>query len=385
MFIFRVTANRIFIISEYWLFVPSAILANYLLVKRIRSNRASHRARMKELQKLIDQIEREKRIRTILSIALGLSVGGYVHLLPRSGSTDFIDLLKDDEIDTDYIKAVCQIEEGTRFLDNARLRRIVTEFYRRKNGMNFLTDLLRHKRKLKVIYATATALCHIANYYGQGFLDIPFVIGDFGMTSVFQTLRKAFVAIALTVPVPLYMIGSPFAFMLAFLSGTAGLRLAFSNLDMTIIATSSVDVTKEVKPRMPGVSDVVVVNNRDKIIMRDPDPVKENYECWLPDQRLLNSNCKVKPTEIPDAIDSVLPNLKYDDTINMRDVTGLKLHEFTDKLDLGKTEPSFRGKEVNFLDKFGDSGPITESEAWETFENDFLLPDKIDLRTRNKP
>jgi len=68
-------------------------------------------------------------------------------------------------------------------------------------------------------------------------------------------------------------------------------------------------------------SDVVVVNNRDKIILRYP--VQKNHECWLPDQRLLNSNCKVKPTEIPDAIDSVLPDLKYKDTVNMQDVTGL--------------------------------------------------------------
>jgi hypothetical protein len=33
------------------------------------------------------------------------------------------------------------------------------------------------------------------------------------------------------------------------------------------------------------------------------DPIKENHECWLPYQRLLNPNCKVKSTEIPDAID----------------------------------------------------------------------------------
>ena len=45
--------------------------------------------------------------------------------------------------------------------------------------------------------------------------------------------------------------------------GMSGLRLAFYNLDF--IPTSRVDVTKGLKPRIPGTTDVVVVNNRDKI------------------------------------------------------------------------------------------------------------------------
>ena len=50
----------------------------------------------------------------------------------------------------------------------------------------------------------------------------------------------------------------------------------------------------------------------------------------------------------------------------MQDATGLKRVEFTDKFDLGQTEPSIYkprpAKEVNFLDKFGDSGQISESK-----------------------
>lgn len=111
-------------------------------------------------------------------------------------------------------------------------------------------------------------------------------------------------------------------------------------------------------------------------------PVQENQECWLADQRLLNPNCKVKPTEVPDAIDSVLPNLRYEDTVNMQDVTGLDQVEFSDQFDLGQTKPTItktarKGKEVNFLDKFGDSSPIDESEKWDTCENEFMVPEKI--------
>jgi len=86
-------------------------------------------------------------------------------------------------------------------------------------------------------------------------------------------------------------------------------------------------------------------------------------------------------------MDSVLPDLRYEDTVNMQDVTGLDRQEFTDKLDLGQTEPSIckprQGKEVNFLDKFGDSGQIIESEKWETCDEEFMVPEKRHLRTRN--
>ena len=364
MLYWKYSSNRTFFLNEYWIFIPSAALANYLIIRQIRSKRAS----IKELKRLIDQIERAKKIRNILILSLGLSASGYIHLLTRGGSTDFLNL-----IDTDYIKSTCNIEEGVRYLDDMRLR-------------NIIADLYRHKSKGKIIYITATALCHIANQYGQTFLALPIAVGDFGLTSLYQTFRKGFATILLATVGPLYIIGGPVSLIFALILGVSGLRLTFNNLDF--ISTSLVDVTKGVEPRVPGRADVVVVNNRNKIIMRDPVPVKENHECWLPDQRLLNPNCNVKPTEIPDATDSVVSNLMYQDTVNMQDVTGLDRVEFTDKFDLGQTEPSTckprRGKQVNFLDKFGDSGQISESEKWDTCDNEFMVPEKRYLRTRNK-
>lgn len=358
MLYWKYSSNRIFFLNEYWIFIPSAILANYFIIRKIRFDRE----KMKQLKRLTEQIDREKKIRRILLLSLGLN--GCIHLLTRGGSTDFIDI-----IDTDYIK--CNIEQGVRYLDDTRLR-------------NIITDLYRHKRKGKIIYITATAVCHLANRYGQTFLALPFAVGDFGLTNVYQTLRKGFVTILLGGVGPLVIIGGPVALIVALILGMSGLRLGFNNLDF--IPTSPVDVTKDLEPRIPGISDVVVVNNRGKMIMSEP--VQENQECWLPDQRLLNPNCKVKPTEIPDAIDSVLPNLRYEETVNMQDTTGLDRVEFTDKFDLGQTKPSIcnphKGKEVSFLDKFGDSGPIGESEGWDTCENEFMVPEKKYLiRTRN--
>ena len=359
MLYWKYSSNRIFFLNEYWIFIPSAILANYVIIRKIRFDKE----RMKQLKRLTEQIEREKKIRKILYLSLGLS--GCIHLFTRGGSTKIID--------TDYLlEELCNIEQGVRYLDDKRLR-------------NIITDLYRHKRKAKIIYITATALCHLANLYGQTFLALPFAVGDFGLTNIYQTLRKGFVTILLGGVGPLVIIGNPVALFIAFALAMSGLRLAFNNLDF--ILTSPVDVTKNLQPRIPGASEVVVVNNRDKIIMNKP--VQENQECWLPDQRLLNPNCKVKPTEIPDTMDSILPDLKYEETVNMQDTTGLDREEFTDKFDLGQTKPSTckprKGKVVNFLEKFGDSEPIGESEGWDTSENELMVPEKSYLRTRNKP
>lgn len=56
MLYWKYLSNRIFL-NEYWIFITSAILANYLTIRKIRL----HRARIKELRRLISQIEREKK------------------------------------------------------------------------------------------------------------------------------------------------------------------------------------------------------------------------------------------------------------------------------------------------------------------------------------
>ena len=327
MLYWKFSPNRVFFLNEYWIFIPSAILANYLTIRKIRLNKK----RVKQLKKLIKQIEREKKIRKILYLSLGLNVYSCVHILTRGGSTNFIDM-----VDTDYIQ--CNIEKGVRYLDDTRLR-------------NIIKDLYKHKRKGKIIYITATALCHISHKYGQMFLALPIAVGDFGLTNVYQTCRKAFVTIILGWVPPLVFMGGPVALIFASILSGVGLRMAFNNLDF--IPTSPLYLTEDLRPRIPNLDEIIVVNNRDKITMGEPG--QKNQECWLPSQPLLNPNCKIKTTEIPDAIDSVLSNLKYEDTVNMQDVTGLDRVQFTDKFDLGQTN-----------------------------ENEIIVPEKRYLRTRNK-
>lgn len=370
MLYFKYSATRAFFVNEYYILVPTALLANYFIISKIRSDRK----RKRQLKILTEQIEREKRLRRILLLSLGLSSGIHsIHFLTRGGS----DILS-SMIDTGYIRDRCDIEEGVRYLDDNRLRNIIHALY-------------RHKLKGKIIYITATALCHLADRYGQTFFALPFALGAFGVTNLYQTIRKALVTILLGGIGPLLVIGGPYALTLALMLGTSGLRLAFRNVDY--ILTSPIDVTDDLGPRIPGMPDVIVVNNRKKDKITMTEPVQENPECWLPDQRLLNPNCQVKPTQIPDAIDLVVP--EYEKTVNMKDVTGLDRVEFTDQYDLGQTKPSMpnppknsirnpgQGKQVNFLEKFGDKGPVSETESWDIYENEFPVPEKRNLRTRN--
>ena len=155
MLYWKYSSNRIFFLNEYWIFIPSAMLVNYVIIRKIRLDRD----RMKQLKILTERIEREKKIRRILLLSLGLT--GYISLLPRGGSKDFLDI-----VDTDYIKRLYDIDEGVRYLDDQRLK-------------NIIHDLYAHKRKGKIIYITATALCHLTNRYGQTFLALPFAMGDF--------------------------------------------------------------------------------------------------------------------------------------------------------------------------------------------------------------
>ena len=143
MLYWKFSSNRVFFLNEYWIFIPSAILANYVIIRKIRLDRE----RMKQIKRLTEQIEREKKIRRILLLSLGLN--GCIHLLTRGGSKNFTNL-----VNTDYIKST--IDQGVRYLDDKRLR-------------NIITDLYRHKRKGKILYITATAACHLANRYGQTF------------------------------------------------------------------------------------------------------------------------------------------------------------------------------------------------------------------------
>jgi hypothetical protein len=57
MLYWKFSSTRTFFINESWIFIPSAILANYFIVHKIRSGRE----KMKQLKRLLEQIEHEKK------------------------------------------------------------------------------------------------------------------------------------------------------------------------------------------------------------------------------------------------------------------------------------------------------------------------------------
>lgn len=87
---------------------------------------------MKELTEQIERYKRAEKIRKIVFLACGVSGLSYIYMYRGGG----------DFIDVDYIlKDNCKIEEGLRFLDNDRLRKIIH-------------DLYRPKRRGKLLYIT---------------------------------------------------------------------------------------------------------------------------------------------------------------------------------------------------------------------------------------
>lgn len=356
MFYWKYSPNRIFFINEYWIFIPLLIGVDYVIIKKIQSNKEQVRL----LKKLKNQIERQRRITKILALSLGLNACGYLFI---RGGQDFIDV--------DYID--CSIEDGLSFLDSARLR-------------NVIHDLYSNKRKARMIYITATAVCHLSKQYGQMFPAVPFAIGDFGMTSIYQTARKLSASILLSAVAPLLVGGGIYGLIAGFILATLGLKIAFKNLDS--IPVTPIDLQGSIdnlKTRISGVNDVVVVNFRNKITMSDK--VNLNKECWLADQALLNSKCRIDPTDV---IDLVPSDLNYDDVVNMQDVTGLDRVDFSDRFDIGEVKSSIidpspsdysNGKMVNFLDKFGDSSIIDEKDTWDT--NEFSTPQRNALKRVN--
>ena len=319
------------------------------IIRKIRYDKSKNE-QLKKLREEIERYKKQERIRRIVYLACGFSGLSYISI--SRGGADFID------VDSIY----CGVEDGLPFLNNHRLIKIIHYLY-------------RYKRRDKIIYIIATAVCHIANQYGQTYLALPFAIGNFGLTNVYQTIRKTAVTIILGGVGPLLVVGSPLALTLAAVLMTSGMRLALTNMDK-ILTSPIYETSSAIEPRIADLPDVV--NYRNKISMAN----QEKGECWLSEQPLLNPGCKVKATEIPSAVDLVSHDLKYSEVVNIQDVTGLDRVEFSDVFDLGQGISKPRtGKSVNFLEKFGDPETIDEMDTWDISES--KVPEKRYLRTRN--
>lgn len=323
MIVYRFSDSRIFIINEYWVLIPCMVIFDLFLLRQIHKNKLRS-LRAEKLRKISNWAMRSKTFR-----------GG------------------DDFIDVSYIQ--CHIEEGLSYLDDQRLRRIVH-------------TLFKNKMKRKVIHITATALCLLVRKYNSDFLALPFVAGDFGLTNMSQVIRKVITTVFFGIVIPFIYSGGVIGYLGGAMSFIVGMKLGLTNLDKIIPVTSILGASslKSINPRIPDFFDVVVINNKNHISMSSTQKIST----WLPDQRLFNADCKIKPTQIPTVVDLLANDLSYHDVVNMNDVTGLERVKFTDFLDMGKRTklPRRKAKLVRFLDKFGDSDPVDNMNTWDTIE-----------------
>lgn len=347
MIIYRLSKYRILIINEYWVYVPIALIFEFFIIRKI----ISHKSKLKkldELEKLLDQIERKNRLKKIIYLSLGISLGTSVGFLSRGGVL----------IDSDYIRDRCQIETGIGFLDNPRFRQIVKNLY-------------KYKKQGQIIYITATALCYLITDHGRNYWNLPVTIGDFGLTSLYHTLRKGGAVTLLTLFVPTLMVATgPISLLLAFTMAALGLRLGINNLEF--VAITPIGPNEIIKPRMPQTVEVVVLNNANKVLLGEPlhRPMhKPGKECWLAEQYALNPKCK-RPEGL-NVRDSVVIDLTYEKVVNMKDASRFHRDQFTDQFDMEVVRPRLslkprrrKMKMVNFLEKFGDPQEINEDQEW---------------------
>lgn len=312
--VYRFSRNRIFIINEYWIFVPISIGLNYIWIRRI----IKHKKRLRDIQ--------AEKLRKISNLAMQSQI--------HRGGDDFLDVSD--------IK--CLMEEGVSYLDDKRLVRIIE-------------TLFKKKMRRKILYIIATAICTVHKNFDSGFLSLPLVVGDFGLTSIAQTLKRLIATVFLSIIIPLILTGGLTGYVGSAISLVIGSTFGFSSLEQIIPMTRIVGATsiKNIKPRIPNFVDLVVINNKNQLIM---SPSSKKVEYWLGYQALFNPDCQ-KPTQIPTVVEVLANDISYNEVVNMKDVTALKKFSFSDVVDMGKQTkfPVSRrsAKLVKFLDKFGNS------------------------------
>lgn len=320
MLIYRPNEYTVYMINEYWILIPLSVGVNLLICRQIRRRRIKRAYERAQLRKLI---ERNKKLERIALLSLGLN-GYYMKLLQNLRAGD----------DTPYIKLDTPecVETGLRLLTNKRIKSYIIREYYYKVAKN------------KVVYITATALCHLVKRYGRSIADyglapdcgIIKISKKYYLTSIYQFLRRLTIVIFTGGSVTMAYGKICTALIPVFL--TFALRLIFE--DNSFI--KSFPIIKETTlPLISGDNEVVSIHQSNKVTMTKKLP----YECWDQIQSVFSENCRIRSHQIPEAIDladehnlrEIETLIDYDKVVNMHDVTGLDKNQvqFSDRQDLG--------------------------------------------------
>jgi len=360
MIFIRVSPNRIFIVSEYWILIPLIISIEIAILVKIRKNRAQQDLESEKLKK--DFIRWR---------VLNAAIGNIFSSIFVRGGHETVKIIADGFVQVRHEN--CIVPKGVQFLDNEWLRKLL---------------LVHHSDKIKtgILYITRTALCHFASEVGLGILDTQI----FKVSSWLTVGKKTFVTILASLPIPLLGIWGVTTIpvvlsVVTFLSGTSSMFFLRESGFLLIKTKAIAGPISHIAQRIQDRTDIVVVDlepSNDKITVKQSSVP---YECSLPDQMLGNPIC-VRETEIGIKSGDVLVDIliDYDEVVNMEDLTGLSGEiKFADQFETvpienpgpiksqhSRPNPSKSSKRTaSLLEKFGDPDYIPDSETWDTSAN----------------
>ena len=356
MIIIKVSPNRIFIVSEYWILIPLILSIEIAIVLKIRKNRAQQDLESEKLEKNFIRWK-------IFNLALG-------NIFVRGGH-EKVKIIADGFVEVPHEN--CLVPKGVQFLDNDWLRKLL---------------LVNHSDKIRngILYITRTALCQFASEVGLGILDNQV----FKVSSWLTVGKKTFATILTSLPIPLLGICGVTTIpvvlsIVTFLSGTSFMFFLRESGFLLIKTKAIAGPISHIAQRIQDRTDIVVIDlepSNDKITMKESSVP---YECSLPDQMLGNPKC-VRETEIGIKSGDVLVDIPidYDEVVNMEDITGLSGEiKFADQFETvpiekpgpiksqhTRSNPSKSTKRIaSLLEKFGDPEHIPDTETWDTSAN----------------
>ena len=402
MFYIRIGQNRLYTIHEFWFLIPASIGIQYFLLNKVnkleekRIKSVKQRIQKQNIYEFAIYNYRFELHRLMLLINFRVRGGEFVRTL----TNELYESVKQD-----YYEECKKIKPGLPFINDRNLR-------------DELIGRFRHRiTKKGILYITQTALCQ--KMHGMNFkfnLANQLILVDttnFGL-AVSDTTR--FVHKGLTsllfssslhsilnpnqfrilvqyifrwarIPIPT-VLQSPVVISMI-LIGLTGLSGVIYKQGFEISTTSVGNPFDSIEQRIPGETEVVVMNVKNSQFDGQSAPNKMS-ECVLPDQKynnpvcqvpdydyrngpVLNSDNVVKTSDIVDISDPT--NTKFPE--DMKEIMGTTVNEiaepketasfnpFTSK-SLVKPKPKSRSRVVNFLKEYGDRGPISEEDSWET-------------------
>jgi hypothetical protein len=246
MLYIRVSPNRIFIVSEYWIIILLIVPIEITIVVRIRKNRAQQDLKSQKLKK--DFIRWK---------IFNVTIGNVFSSICVRGGEEPVKSIADEFMQVHHEN--CLVPKGVQFLDEEWLRKLL---------------LLNHSDKIKngILYITRTALCHFASKVGLGILDTEI----FKVSSWLTVGKKTFAAIIASLPIPLLRIGGittiPIILsVITFLSG-AGFMFSLRESGFLLIKTKAIaGPISHIAQRIQDRPDVVVIDlepSNDKVTMK---------------------------------------------------------------------------------------------------------------------